>query len=169
MNMKITVHNIMRQYCSELDKKQMWNMVNTIDENSEMDTFFKGIVRVYGELLKNSQSKTIKQEILDYVNKAALDVDFDRQTFAKHFYISPDYVSKFFKENTGYRFTKYSTKVRIDKACELLANDNYNIEKISGAVGYSSALSFRRAFKNYTGISPSDYRRRLIEGANADK
>ncbi len=164
MHMKITVHNIMRQYCSELDEKQMWNVVNGLDDSSEMETFFVGVAKLYRELVNNSQSKSIKQEILDYVNKAALDIDFDRQTFAKHFYISPDYVSKFFKENTGYGFTKYSTKVRIDKACELLADDNYNIERISGAVGYSSALSFRRAFKNYTGISPSDYRRRLIEG-----
>lgn len=93
-------------------------------------------------------------------------MDFDRQMFAKYFFISPDYVSKFFKENTGFGFTKYATKVRIDKACELLGDGNYNIEKISEAVGYSSALSFRRAFKNYTGISPSDYRRQLVGDSN---
>ncbi len=163
MNMKITLHNIMRQYCTELDEKHMWNVVDGIDEESGIEKFFDGLSKVYHELISNSESKSLKQELLDYVNKAALSADFDRQVFAKHFFISPDYVSKFFKENTGYGFTKYATKVRIDKACELLADGNYNIERISDAVGYSSALSFRRAFKNYTGISPSDYRRQLID------
>ena len=168
MNMKITVHNIMRQYCTDIDEKQMWKLVDEIDEESGMNKFFEMMSGIYHMLIENHETKSLKQEILDYVNKAALDVNFDRQMFAKHFFVSPDYVSRFFKENTGYGFTKYATKVRIDKACELLCADNYNIEKISEAVGYSSALSFRRAFKNYTGISPSDYRRKIIdsEGKN---
>ena len=161
-NMKITVHNIMRQYCVDLDEKQMWKIVDDIDEGLGIEKFFEELSKAYRDLIGNSEGKSLKSEILAYVNKAALSVDFDRQTFANHFFISPDYVSKFFKENTGYGFTKYATKVRMDKACELLVDGNYNIERISEAVGYSSALSFRRAFKNYMGIPPSDYRANLI-------
>lgn len=163
MNMKITVHNIMRQFCAELGEKRKWKLVDDIVEGEGMDKFFKTLSQTYHILIEESETKSLKQEILDYVNKAALDMDFDRHVFAKNFFISPDYVSKFFKENTGYGFTKYATKVRIDKACELLRDGNYTIERISEAVGYSSALSFRRAFKNYMGISPSDYRRRFVD------
>jgi len=163
MNMKITVHNIIRQYCATHGEKDIWKIVDGIEEKSGMEKFFEQLFKVYCELISSRQNKSLKRELLEYVDKAALNVNFDRQMFAKHFFISPDYVSKFFKENTGYGFTKYATKVRIDKACELLEDGNYNIERISEAVGYSSALSFRRAFKNYMGVSPSEYRNGLID------
>lgn len=163
MNMKLTIYNIMSRYCPELDEQQRWDIANSIDESPVLAKFFSDIQRVYRELLEKYKDEESGREILEYMDKAALDADFDRQVFARHFYISQEYVSRFFKENTGYGFTKYMMKVRMEKACELLADPRYNIEKIAGESGYSNVLSFRRAFKNYTGMTPSDYRRSLIE------
>jgi AraC-like DNA-binding protein len=48
--------------------------------------------------------------------------------------------------------------LRINKAWELIKQTDYTIEEISEKVGYSSALSFRRAFKKVVGMPPSVYR-----------
>lgn len=162
-NMEMTMYDLIKQYCTDISDRQMLEMVGKIEQDRGMEVFFKSIREAYRELLQSYSVGDLKQQILDYMAEAALKTDFDRQTFADHFFISPDYVSKFFKENTGYGFVKYSAKVKLDKACEMLMENNYSIEQIASAVGYNSALSFRRAFKNYTGLSPSEYRHQNIK------
>ena len=162
-NMEMTMYDLIKQYCTDISDRQMLEMVGKIEQDRGMEVFFKSIREAYRELLQSYSVGDLKQQILDYMAEAALKTDFDRQTFADHFFISPDYVSKFFKENTGYGFVKYSAKVKLDKACEMLMENNYSIEQIARAVGYNSALSFRRAFKNYTGLSPSEYRHQNIK------
>ncbi len=44
-------------------------------------------------------------------------------------------------------FSKYLEGLRIEKACELIRNSDLNIEAIATEVGYTSSLSFRRAFR----------------------
>ena len=51
-------------------------------------------------------------------------------------------------------------KCRIEKACNLIKNTNMKIGDIAETVGYTSDVSFRRAFKKVTGISPGEYRER---------
>ena len=48
-------------------------------------------------------------------------------------------------------------KVRIENACELLKKSKLSIENIAKMCGYNSSTSFRRAFKRYTNLSPSEY------------
>ena len=63
-----------------------------------------------------------------------------------------------FKEYIGYSPYQYVTKIRIDKAIELLYNTNLSITEISFQIGYPAISSFTRVFKNQTGRLPSDYR-----------
>ncbi|WP_025804538.1 AraC family transcriptional regulator [Pseudomonas chlororaphis] len=49
-------------------------------------------------------------------------------------------------------------QVRRARTLSLLANPQLSIERITEAVGYSDVRSFRRAFKRWTGLSPSAYR-----------
>lgn len=54
-------------------------------------------------------------------------------------------------------FLCHSGKVRIEAACEMLSDKSLTIKAISEKVGYSSDVSFRRAFKRVLGISPSEF------------
>ncbi|MBP3361255.1 MAG: helix-turn-helix transcriptional regulator [Clostridia bacterium] len=168
-NMKITLYNLIQQYCHDISDNEMKSMNDSIDEESGTEVFFSGIKKVYNSVICENAEKSLKEQILDYVDNAALTTEFDRQAFADHFYISIDYVSKFFKENTGFGFNKYATKVKIEKSCHLLAETQNSIDKIAEAVGYNSSLSFRRAFKNYVGVSPSEYRHQMIESDDKKK
>ena len=53
---------------------------------------------------------------------------------------------------------KYLIQCKMERAKELLEDENYSITRISGMVGYEDPLHFSRIFKKYTGISPSHYR-----------
>ena len=74
------------------------------------------------------------------------------------FSMSSSYFSTYFKKHLDVTFSKYLEGLRIEKACELIRNSDLNIEAIATEVGYTSSLSFRRAFKKVMGMPPSSYR-----------
>lgn len=73
--------------------------------------------------------------------------------------ISPAYLSSQFKKYLHIGFLDYLTEVRIQAACELLADPLRSTSEVSGMVGYEDASYFARAFKKRTGQTPTQYRR----------
>jgi AraC-like DNA-binding protein len=68
---------------------------------------------------------------------------------------------KMFKKATGLHFTEYVSRVRTEKAKNLLLNPNLRISEIAYQVGFQSLTHFNRVFKKITGQSPTVYREQL--------
>ena len=64
-----------------------------------------------------------------------------------------------FQESIG----AYLTRIKIEKAAKLLLFSNDTIKNIAYQVGYSDVQALSKAFKKYTGISPTQYRERKEE------
>lgn len=77
---------------------------------------------------------------------------------SKKFSISPYYLSRTFKEVTGFSFIEFLNNVRIKEAQRLLRKTKLTITEISQKSGYNSLTHFGRMFKNNTGLSPLKYR-----------
>jgi AraC-like DNA-binding protein len=71
------------------------------------------------------------------------------------------YFCKMFKKATGLNFTDYLSRIRIEKAKNLLLNPNLRISEIAYEVGFQSLTHFNRVFRKLVGQSPTDYRRKL--------
>lgn len=74
--------------------------------------------------------------------------------------LSPKYLSRIFKENTGMGFSDYRLKVKVEKSKELLEKTGYNINQVAEKLGYENTESFIRQFKKLTGCTPSEYRKK---------
>ena len=70
-----------------------------------------------------------------------------------------------FREYTGFSPHAYVTRLRLDKAKDLMVSTTMNISEIAFAVGYANPLYFSRLFKRHTGLSPSRFR----TGAGAER
>jgi AraC-like DNA-binding protein len=77
---------------------------------------------------------------------------------AKAVNTSSFYFCKLFKKATGLNFTDYVSRVRIEKAKNLLLNPNLRISEIAFEVGFQSLTHFNRVFKKIIGQSPTQYR-----------
>lgn len=77
---------------------------------------------------------------------------------AKAVNTSSFYFCKMFKKVSGLNFTDYVSRVRVEKAKNLLLNPNLRISEIAFEVGFQSLTHFNRVFKKITGQSPSEYR-----------
>lgn len=75
--------------------------------------------------------------------------------------LEPKYFSRFFKLKTGISFSCWLHDQRISKAMVILASEKIAISILAKEVGYNSERTFRRAFRQRTGMSPMDYRRRM--------
>lgn len=75
--------------------------------------------------------------------------------------ISPSYFSRMFKEEHGISFIHYLTKLRMQRACELLADPQCRTYEAAYAAGYTDYPHFTKVFKKMYGVSPSDYRKRI--------
>lgn len=73
---------------------------------------------------------------------------------AKHF-------SEIFHKSTGITFVEYVTRVRLEKAKNLLTKSQHRISEIAFEVGFQSLSQFNRAFRHHEGKSPREYRRSL--------
>jgi AraC-like DNA-binding protein/ligand-binding sensor protein len=80
---------------------------------------------------------------------------------AKAVNASSYYFCKMFKKATGINFTGYLSRVRIEKAKNLLLNPNLRVSEIAYEVGFQSLTHFNRVFKKILGQSPTEYRGRL--------
>ncbi|WP_141501246.1 AraC family transcriptional regulator [Paenibacillus luteus] len=72
------------------------------------------------------------------------------------------YLSSLFKESIQLSPQMYLLQYRMDKACDLMNNQQLSISDISHSVGYSDPLLFSKMFKKVKGISPSHYRRKIV-------
>ncbi len=97
-------------------------------------------------------------QIQRVVQEYCFSPDFSIALLADHFQVSIAYMSLQFKKEMGENFLDYVWKLRLEKAKRLLQESDLSIDEISAAVGYANTSSFRRKFKQETGISPSQMR-----------
>jgi len=74
-------------------------------------------------------------------------------------YLTPKYLSRVFREQTGMGFNEYRLKVKMAQAKKLLKTLGVTVKQVSAKLGYANSESFIRQFEKITGDTPSAYRR----------
>ena len=82
--------------------------------------------------------------------------------FAEKYYFSIEYLTKLFRNKYGFTIYEYVLKLRMERAKELLADENNKIIDIAERLGYADNHYFSKAFRTYYHISPSQYRKELL-------
>jgi len=103
--------------------------------------------------------KYVVEQIVGYLEEHYSEkISLDR--IAENMYLSPFYISKIFKSETGDTPINYLIHVRLEKAREMLeSGENNSIQGVAAKVGYDDAYHFSKLFKKRYGVSPSQMRR----------
>lgn len=99
-----------------------------------------------------------KHQITQYIEENYHDEDLNVSKIGEHFDMTPAYISRLFKEETGESLLDYINETRLKKAKELLLQNDLTVERVGQMVGYSNSNTFIRIFKKYEGITPGKYR-----------
>lgn len=177
--------NLVKSYCTELflcvvrqsNSEEMGLYMKKMTEIQEMNTlkqiydFIKAIsIEITQNNYNNNKRKygMIVRKIIDYVEANIQNPDLSLRWIAKKIlFMNEDYVGRLFKKETNENFSQYVTKLRIEKAKNLLESSaNYKMYEICELVGFSDAQYFSQVFKKYTGFTPSEYKK-MIEKKEA--
>ena len=78
---------------------------------------------------------------------------------AKYLDISPAYLSRLFKKETGMTFSDFVNKQKIEEAAALLLYTEYSDTQISTLLAFSSQSYFIKVFRKYMGTTPKQYKK----------
>ncbi len=90
-----------------------------------------------------------------------LENDISIKKIADQVHMNPTYFCQYFKMQTGETILDFVTKMRMEKAKELLQQPNLKLQEICRRIGYQDAKYFSRLFKQRYGKTPSKYRETL--------
>lgn len=142
------------------DYSVLFSEVYSKREASELrDTMlalFEKLTHYFAQKQTHKNSRTI-QKIKDIISQKYME-NLTVARLSEEVYLSPNYISLIFKQETGESVTEYVTKVRMEVAKELLKAPDLKIMDVSDMVGYENSTYFSTVFKKYTGMHPQKYR-----------
>ncbi len=88
--------------------------------------------------------------------------DLNLEDISKMLHISPQYLSRLYKNETGENFIDRLTSVRIQYAKKLMKESKFTIKEVCFMSGYCDPNYFSKLFKKHEGISPTDYQKQIL-------
>lgn len=99
-------------------------------------------------VIKNVGKRIMLQDVADYVG------------------LSPNYLSALFKKEYHQNFIEFINETKMEWACTLIREDKYRMYEISYMLGFDNAYYFTKVFKKYTGLTPTEYQRKVRPAAH---
>lgn len=123
------------------------------------------IMHIAGAVNNNKKCNIGKiVEKADKIISERFNQDLTLEDISKELYISPQYLSRLYKNETGENFIERLTSVRIENAKTLMKENKHSIKEICYMSGYCDPNYFSKLFKKHEGISPSAYQKRILGG-----
>lgn len=97
-------------------------------------------------------------KVIDHIN-SNLDQNISLDQLAGIACFSPFHFHRIFAALTGETVKNFTNRIRMEKAARLLRFSKKKISEISSDCGFADATSFSRLFRQYFGITPTDYRK----------
>ncbi len=149
----------------KLNFSEVFDSIEYEQKEKEANVFYEGCIEfvqfifqtLQGNLKYKQNYESAVEYTIEYIDKH-LDQELSRSVLAKKVYLSEDYVSKLFKAKTGMSLPNYIAMKRIEKAKEYLRYSNLTVSKIALEVGYNNFSYFSKTFRDFTGMTPNEYR-----------
>jgi len=138
-----------------------------INKLEEIEEFFYKIYSIVEELLSNIFALTDKK-YLSLVKEARTYImenyykTIQIEDVAESLFISSSHLSRLFRQEINCTVNEYLTRVRIEKAVELMKKPELSVAQVSQAVGIKNQSYFAKVFRKYIGVTPLVYRNSLF-------
>lgn len=172
----------------------IYNIINILDElhfdvkdiNASKIEYFQRIDSVkYAEdlldvldsienditIVLNNKEHPVTNETINKITKYISNHYNEQLTLkdiADKFHFNYYYLSSYFSSQIAEGFSDYLNKIRVEKALELLENEDIPVSEISYLIGYSDHSYFCKVFKKFTKVTPSKFRKNIMSRRRGD-
>lgn len=151
---RYTIHQLMELILREEEQESpfkdeyMHNLLNIL------------LVTILRQVAKPIQhmNQTLIGQVIDYIHNNYYE-DISLDLLSRRFYVSPYYLCREFKRCTNRTIIQYINVTRIMNAQRKIMETDKSITEIGNITGFSNITHFNRVFKQYTGLTPSQYRK----------
>lgn len=158
-NKEIIRCGVSKKYLHPIYNKY-YNKIPTLKTLVDLQALELSMASEYLELLISGievKDNFIVNKILQYLHMN-IESHASLKDISHHLNITPQYATSCFKKHMGMSLMKYSKKIRIDRAKVLLLTTPKSILDIGLTLGFYDQSHFTKTFKEFEGISPSEYR-----------
>lgn len=152
---------------TNVDKAQLELEINeAISVSYSYEHLFKNLWYIFDTISRKDYFINKEAELQKMMEKIDLFIQnnitepINHQMLSEMYGLVPSYLSKLFRNYKGMSPAEYLLYLRMEKAKALITSDpTLLLKDVSTIVGYSDSLYFSKAFKKYTGYSPSQYKK----------
>ena len=142
------------------DAKEMVAYLTTVEQTREyIKKLFSAVLDLRSEAV-DGKYDGIMQKAKTYINDHFEKDGISLNMVAAEVNLSPSHFSTVFGQEMGETFVEYLTRIRMEKAKELLRTTGKKVTEIAFEVGYRDAHYFSNLFKKTQGCTPGEYRSR---------
>ncbi|MDQ6420290.1 response regulator [Paenibacillus sp. LHD-117] len=162
----LLLHSVAKKYKTNDDtlENRLWECQMTIGDLQSRDLIFGQLQELGRQVMvaalkarSSGGGGSIASAVQKYVDDN-FAYELTLAGLADMFHLNETYLSGLFKNRVGVTFSEYLTKLRMNKAGELLRESDLKLTDIAMLVGVSSSSYFSTSFKKYFGMSPKEYR-----------
>lgn len=146
---------------SMVDHRHILKMKGKPELQQWCESAFLDIIRCVNQNTKSSSDNVI-MKALEYMERN-YSQNISLEDVADRVFLNPVYFSRLFRQQVGETFTQYLTRIRMEKAMQLLKENRYKTYVVGEKVGYSNCKYFTRVFKQFTGYTTTEYMKRQME------
>lgn len=129
------------QFLLELAEWKDYRLLSTMQMNSKAN-----------ELMQR-KINTVVEYVINHI-----DQPISLQQMSNLVGMSESHFSRYFRRATGNRFVEFLNRLRVSRACSLLAETDEQIASICFQVGFNNVANFNRRFQELKGVTPREYR-----------
>ena len=133
------------------------NLINL--RNNLRKKFSNKLIVKPNEITVTPQDSRFMHRLLDTVEKHISDEKFSVEQLAGEFSMSPSQINRKLKAIINQSTAAFIRSVRMERAMELLKNNQATIAEVAYETGFTEPAYFSRVFKNYFGYPPSEIKR----------
>lgn len=128
---------------------------------TQLQELIISVTRNLGKKEGNYSASLKVEKIIQYMHQN-LNKKISLSELSELVQMSSFYMSRNFKEVTGYTIIEYFNKLKIDKSKELLLEGNKKIKEVAEELGFIDEFYFSRVFKKVEGTNPSEFSSKIV-------
>lgn len=140
------------------DKQEFAKVFSSVEETKR---YLKNLLETAIDLREKAlpgKYDTVLKQAQEYIEEHYHECDISLNTVAASVNLSPNHFSAIFSKELGETFIEYLTRIRMEKAKELLRTTSKRSTEIAYEVGYKDAHYFGSLFKKTQNCTPKEYR-----------
>lgn len=146
-----------------LELESIWDGIMHCVTLKDLNQLLCDKVQLYFECLHSNQEEhPVIFQIKEYIHQSYALPTLSVPDVSAYVHLSSNYVCTLFKNETGQTLNQYLTDYRIKMSKQFLSDPRYKISDISAKVGYSDGNYYSKAFRKIVGLSPSEYREKML-------